>query len=365
MELPCLGTKVSRSDAEALRLKIYDELQSPSIRNREKFVGCHPITLTLNNVGFLLEEDFLVCEKSDGVRALLFVTDYAGGIRGYFYDRKNDFYQLDMDFPLDSTALLDGEIFLEDNTVNTYAIFDCLIYGGVPQINKNLYRRLGYAQMFVSSMKRAAEGDRTRTMVIDKGRKRLSIETAQKTQTPGMRFYVKEMLKSYGFWEIYKKIPELKHGNDGLIFTPVAEPYSVGKRGSILKWKPASLNTIDFKIRCMGSCVHGLVCMGRKGKEVVFDYFFGSDACDEIDGKIGEFLYDREGYYVDLDDLMLKRGGWRLYKIRNDKDTPNNIMVVCNILESLEDDLSIERLSTFYTVMRENSKNREMMRQSQ
>lgn len=357
MELSRFGTRASPADAEALKLKIHEELHDNRVKNKDRFVGCHPITLTLNNVHLLLKDDFLVCEKSDGVRALLFITNYMEKTRGYFHDRKNDFYELDIDFPFINTVLLDGEVFLEDASINTYAIFDCLIYEGVPQITKNLYKRLGYAQMFTDAMKTTT---RTKKRAVDsEGRKRVPIES----NTLAIDFYVKEMLKSYGFWEIHKKIPELRHGNDGLIFTPVDEPYSLGKRGTILKWKPAYLNTIDFKMIkfCGAESVYELVCTGKRGKDVVFDYFFG-DGEEDMNGKIAEFLYDTEGHYLDMDDLTLKKGGWKLYKVRTDKDSPNNITVVCNILESLEDDLSIERLSTFYSTMRENSKNREKTR---
>jgi mRNA guanylyltransferase len=44
-------------------------------------------------------------------------------------------------------------------------------------------------------------------------------------------------------------IPNLKHGNDGLIFTMNACPYYPGTCQEILKWKPKNLNTIDFDVR--------------------------------------------------------------------------------------------------------------------
>ncbi|KAG5858764.1 mRNA capping enzyme adenylation domain-containing protein [Encephalitozoon hellem] len=365
MELFHLGNKVPPETAQSLRLDIYKKLSITSGKKREKFVGCHPISLTSDNIDLLLNEDFLVCEKSDGIRALLFVTEKEDVFRGYLYDRKNDFYELEMDFPFDLPVLMDGEVLLEDGTTPTYAIFDCLIYEGVSQISKNLYKRLGYAQMFVERMNESIKRTRVLRKEGDDGfeQKRVPIEAgAQGLDRTYIHFYTKEMMKSYGFWEIYKKIPELKHGNDGLIFTPTDEPYSVGKRGVVLKWKPSSINTVDFKVvRNEGlSCVYDLVCSGRKGKDVVFDQFFCED--EEMDGKIGEFLYDSDGYYWDLDELVLKKGGWKLYRIRTDKDTPNNIRIVCNILESLKDNLTIERLCTFYSAMRENSKNRERMK---
>ncbi|KAM0671901.1 subunit alpha of mRNA capping enzyme [Ordospora colligata] len=359
MELSCLGSKASPETASALRHMIYDQLNEHRAKHREKFVGSHPITLTLENINLLLTEDFLVCEKSDGVRALLLIINYMDKNRAYLYDRKNDFYELDIRIPFNSTVLIDGEVFLESNTINTYAIFDCLIYEGVSQISKNLYKRLGYAQMFLEAMYK--EYETSKSVPKDDDRKRVHIQITN--ESPPICFYVKQMLKGYGFWEIYKKIPELKHGNDGLIFTPVNEAYCVGKRGEILKWKPASLNTMDFKMvrHSKDSNIYDLICIGKRGKEMVFDQFLSTNIHESnLDGVIGEFLYDADGYYWDFDELVLRKGGWKLYKTRLDKDSPNNIKVVCNILESLKDDLSIEKLSSFYTPMRENSKAREI-----
>ena len=42
----------------------------------------------------------------------------------------------------------------------------------------------------------------------------------------------------------YKNI--LPHKNDGLIFSRISTPYQSGKNENFLKWKPASLNSIDF-----------------------------------------------------------------------------------------------------------------------
>ncbi|ADM12170.1 mRNA capping enzyme subunit alpha [Encephalitozoon intestinalis ATCC 50506] len=365
MELLHLGNKVPSEEAEALRIGIYQKLCIAGAKKRERFPGCHPVSLTLDNIDLLLSKDFLVCEKSDGIRALLLVTEKMGISKGYFYDRKNDFYELDMNFPFSSTVLIDGEIFLEDGTVTTYAIFDCLIYEDAPQILKNLYKRLGYAQMFVDRMKGSVEKTKALKKEDEDGFEPKRIPIGAEGQEPGcisIHFYVKQMMKSYGFWEVYKKIPDLKHGNDGLIFTPTDEPYSVGKRGVILKWKPTFLNTIDFKITKAKEFghVYDLVCSGKRGKDVVFGHFFCED--EEVDGKIGEFLYDNDGYYWDLDEFVLRKGGWKLYRIREDKDTPNNIRVVCSILESLKDSLTIEKLCTFYNAMRENSKKREQMK---
>ena len=41
---------------------------------------------------------------------------------------------------------------------------------------------------------------------------------------------------------------QLSHGIDGLIYQPVDEPYKGGRCDSILKWKPPSMNSVDFRL---------------------------------------------------------------------------------------------------------------------
>lgn len=43
-------------------------------------------------------------------------------------------------------------------------------------------------------------------------------------------------------------VPQLQHGHDGLIFTCAESAYVPGTDEKILKWKPPSENSIDFRI---------------------------------------------------------------------------------------------------------------------
>jgi len=47
---------------------------------------------------------------------------------------------------------------------------------------------------------------------------------------------------------VFLDITNLHHGNDGLIYTSVSGPYVPGTDRNILKWKPPSENSIDFKL---------------------------------------------------------------------------------------------------------------------
>eukprot|EP00966_Prymnesium_polylepis_P028728 666048-Prymnesium_polylepis.1 len=49
----------------------------------------------------------------------------------------------------------------------------------------------------------------------------------------------------YAFKDPLRK---LAHGNDGIIFTPVLDEYKAGTCHTLLKWKPANMNSIDFRL---------------------------------------------------------------------------------------------------------------------
>merc|ERR1711923_209974 len=42
---------------------------------------------------------------------------------------------------------------------------------------------------------------------------------------------------------------QLAHEPDGLIFQPSRDPYKAGRDDSVLKWKPAEMNSVDFKLK--------------------------------------------------------------------------------------------------------------------
>jgi len=60
---------------------------------------------------------------------------------------------------------------------------------------------------------------------------------------------VKSVNLSYHVEDVFNiDLPALQHGNDGLIYTCAETPYIPGTDHNILKWKPPSENSIDFKL---------------------------------------------------------------------------------------------------------------------
>lgn len=287
-----------------------------------EFIGSHPVTFSKESIQHLLQEDYLVCEKSDGIRLMLFI--YEGIV--YFYDRKNKFYQTDLIFKAQFQFLFDGEMYLEDKTY-IFAIFDTLLFDSKPRLQASLNKRLWYGFEFEK--------------IVQKG----FIKRKNDSEFKMFHIIGKIMFKSYAFLDILNGIPLLKHENDGLIFTPVNEPYLIASRTKIFKWKPAHLNTIDFLIKKTSSPhIFGLYCaissdqMGSRrsssNSELLFDYYFTEDTSIDLDGKIGEFCYKEDQETYEFDDLAIKKGAWFLHRIRDDKNVGNNIKIVLDIVDS-------------------------------
>lgn len=355
MEITMFGELLKPQAAETLFQAISSALR---LRKRVgQFIGAHPSSLTRSTITDLLSEDYLVCEKSDGVRVILLVYNKVL----YFYDRKNVFYRTRYAMNTSDMFLFDGELFKEGDSF-IFAIFDTLLAYSVGLLAENLLTRLDGAFRFSKE--------------IDRKPGLLQVSNEEKFRR--FRITVKMMTKSYGFYQILDTIPQLKHANDGLIFTPINEPYMVAARTHTYKWKPPHLNTVDFLIRKSifpyTYDLYALVAekqLGiRKRQPGVreedpqtlrkFDTFYVSDENLELDDKIGEFCYDAKMDFVDTRDYTIEKGGWSLYKIRTDKTTPNNLKVIYGIIESIKEEITEEMLRGYWKPIMENYKKRQV-----
>lgn len=315
------------------------------------FIGSHPVSLSFDSIPILLEEDYFVCEKTDGIRLMMFI--YNGFV--YFYDRKNKFYQTDIICTIPTVYMFDGEMYLEDGKY-IYAIFDTLIFNKKVRTADNLTKRLGYAFEFEK--------------IVNKG----SIQRKNDSKFNTFHIIGKNMFKSYSFDVVLDQISKLKHDNDGLIFTPVNDPYVLCSRSKIYKWKPPHLNTVDFLVaKTHDPGIYSLKCTVSEqqiriiekspgsGRTIHFDYFFLDEEDPKFDteGFIGEFCFSNEKSIIDMNDLTVKNGGWVFYKHRSDKSTPNNIKIVLDTVDSLYSLVDAEALRKFQLEMRNNYKARE------
>ncbi|KAI5169101.1 mRNA guanylyltransferase [Pancytospora epiphaga] len=350
METEQFGTKLNKEQCTSLYQAITSILKTR--KNGSEFIGSHPVSLTMSNVHLLLGCDYFVCEKTDGIRIMLLIYEKIL----YFYDRKNNFYRTRYAAATNDIFLFDGELYNEDKH-HIFSIFDSLIIKCVDVTGLNLLDRLKGALSF--------------TYWLAKSEENLLISNIPSL----LRFSIitKKMAKSHGFREVLEAIPSLDHMNDGLIFTPVNEKYTIGARSNTLKWKPPELNTIDFLIKkteyddifdlfCSVALNQRPICRKRSKHDnsaqdkdnIKFASFYFPDAPGNLDNKIGEFIYDKTMKMLDPTDYGVVTGGWSLYKIRTDKNSPNNIKVIIGLIESIRDNISEKDLRDYHRKIYEN-----------
>ena len=334
-------------------------------KNSSVFPGSQPVSFVRDHVSLLLNRDYFVCEKSDGIRYLLFCINSPNGPLSFLINRKYSINLLpNVCFPLDPQAsafhhetLLDCELLIDSENgkeILKLVIFDGILVNGENVMKKNLTERLSAVLKKVINPLNSAQ---------------LSI----KQRFPFL-VLLKQMHKCYGLNEVLTKvIPSLHHENDGLIFTPVNEPYVIGTCDLLLKWKPAHLNTVDFKLVVKWDpqqrpyfLLFDAYCSGLR----FYDYLTPeleteSKSLLNMNGSIIECSFDSSlttRYNIiepGAAPNAQKPGGRRYLRTRTDKDSPNDHSVVQKIIESIDNSVSQEELISYVPKIRLNYKSRE------
>lgn len=246
------GFQVPNDDARGLK----EEVASILGRDRTTFPGAQPVSFGREHLAELQQREYFMCEKTDGLRVLLFLHWYDDGSTvhplTFLIDRKNNFYNVEpairipyWQMPDDHDkflfgTILDGELVHdqypgEPSPRLIYYVFDALAVDGQNVTTKGMDKRLGRMKEHVL---------KPYSKWLDQNP---SLNVAHMQP---FRLKEKQMHQSYHLQHIFNNIlPQLKHGNDGLIFTCKDTPYKFGTDQHILKWKPPHENTIDFKLR--------------------------------------------------------------------------------------------------------------------
>ncbi|TNY24468.1 mRNA capping enzyme, catalytic domain-containing protein [Rhodotorula diobovata] len=317
-----------------------------------RFPGSQPVSFDLESLQLLEQEDFWVCEKSDGVRVLVLIVATGFGQEVYLIDRKDAIHQCYwLTFPHQdgpefnhSNTVLDGEfvIDVDPNTgqhIPRLLVFDLLVLDSENIMSKPLQKRYGRLQAYVVEPYKKYQ----RTLPPDV------------IANQPFEVVCKKQELSYGIEAVFRDhVPKLLHGNDGLIFTSAEAPYTPGTDPKILKWKPPSENSIDFVLQ--------LKFPPKRDNEREPDFYAkpvfmllmnhgheGSHYYDtmEVDDETWE-AWKRSG--EQYDDRVVEvvwdrtRETWRLLRFRDDKFEGNYKTVVSSIIRSIEHGVEAELL---------------------
>lgn len=375
------GEPVSDEVGNYLKMKVSQILHT----RFNQFPGSQPVSFARNNIQDLENTDYLACEKSDGLRVLMLVLiNQDTGEEGTFLiNRENDYYMVPgFHFPrsprnFDSShngTILDGELVYSTNPQTgirevRYLIFDCLAMDMVSVMHKNLYKRLYHAQH-------------------EFHRPYIELRRAFPEACARFPFKIdfKNMTQPFKIDKIFKEMKNLTYKSDGLVLTCCDSPYSPGTDPTLLKWKPAEDNTIDFKIQLQFP-VFVDTTLSRSDphraypnydEKPAFKLFVWkggkdpneseavSENCARHGGEYKNSFATYEDWHVQLnvsdndweemkatgesfngriaECYHTKDGKWHMLRWRDDKMHGNHVSVVLRILKSIEDGVTKEEL---------------------
>ncbi|KAJ2909198.1 Dcp1p-Dcp2p decapping enzyme complex alpha subunit [Coemansia aciculifera] len=345
---PIPGSLIPNHACQGLR-QLVGELSGT---NRPTFPGSQPVSFTKStSIPELMDSNYLVCEKSDGVRVLvLMIVTEDNRPQTFFITRKNEYYLAPFcAFPAPDTdpqqptkfhnrTLIDAELVIDTDhygrAERKLLGFDALVVDGHNCMNFILEKRLG----------------RLRDYVFTPFNRMARCMTPEFRQHLPFAVEMKVFERSYGVAKVQNEIiPRLLHKSDGLIFTSVQAPYTPGTCDKIIKWKPASENSVDFKIQVADAAsldIRLLVWQGGSeyseyGRLAIRPQDFNQGALQgirgpqELNGRICEVV---------LDSSYAPPGQWRFMRFRDDKPHGNHISTVAKIIDSMSDNLELSEL---------------------
>ena len=278
------------------------------------FPGPQPISIERRHFANFKHNKYLACEKTDGIRMALVCKEIDGIKHCVLVNRSMKMEYIKFK-SISSNAykgtILDGEIVKSKDGKMLFMVYDAVMVSGTCLKNSTLSDRLCAIGKFVKSIMKM----KSDPFVI-------------KLKT----FYTIDDMKIL--------IDKVKNGNfdyknDGLIFTPIAPGIKIGTHETMYKWKPKSMNTIDFRVKNRQDGTIGLYIQNRG--EYIFSSLLKPEhisqkwKMDLVDESIAECKF--------LDTEWPNR--WEPVGIRTDKNYPNNTRTFNRTMVNIQEDIQI------------------------
>lgn len=327
-------------EAEAEILRDYHEWWG-----RTHFEGRNPApqpsSLERQHFPLLLQNDYMVADKSDGARFVLFLTRAAGREVAVLVDRKLKLFQIPVAASKSFFAgsMFDGEL-VDANGFHVFLVFDAVAVKGVYVGEESLLSRLALVRNTFDLEGSPTQSAEQAAALAKRGK------VVCGGSAHGLSFRPKPCYVMRQLDTLLRQMPTLPYAVDGLVFTPVHAAICTGTHATAFKFKWK--HTIDVEVASDGEF---LVGKGGAPETAVQRMPLASLGAvfrldDELKLRIVSGAASARGAVLELLLTLLPDGEVRLslLRLRSDKVHPNSAAVVLRTLVNLNEGISTDEL---------------------
>ncbi|XP_011164113.1 mRNA-capping enzyme [Solenopsis invicta] len=292
------------------------------------FPGSQPVSMDCDNIMLLHTKPYRVSWKADGTRYMMLVQ---GDGEVFFVDRDNCVFEVNgLKFPHGREnrslrdTLMDGEMVIDKDkgkNIPRYLVYDVIMYDG-QDVSKLPFDPDRYS--IIETKIIAGRNKAMREGRLIKEREPFSVR---------LKYFWDVTQSKSLLGEKFAK--QLSHEPDGLIFQPAKEKYCTGVSREVLKWKPLSLNSVDFKLKIVTESGVGIV--PRK----IGHLYVGGLSTPFSTIKITKQIRDLDNAIV---ECKFENGQWVFMRQRIDKSYPNSVTTAESVCKSINKPVTKERL---------------------
>jgi hypothetical protein len=264
--------------------------------------GPNPVSIERRDFDKLKNKEYVIAEKTDGVRFIMIFARVYGHKVCAIVDRSMSAYLVPLQaIPrvLFQGTLFDGELTVDKFDRTCFILFDAIVVSGVTVSQLNLQSRLCSIRRSLKEFK-----------VHPKDPFELRFKSWSELGAPEARGKISDAEKVYH--------------TDGVVLIPKEDPVVYGRNFDMFKMKPRGTHTVDF------------VVMDLHGTIGVFD------PKSKRDVAIGEITSRHQvGSIVECD---IRDGVWNVVGVRTDKKQPNDVLTYEKTMLNIRENIQLDEL---------------------
>lgn len=317
-------------------LRQYHEILG-AVHYDERNPVSQPTSLERAHFSAFYERAYMISDKSDGTRYVLFLSKTQGREIAVMVDRKLSLYQI----PVAASrshfqgSIYDGEL-VNSNGSHLFLVFDCVASKGSYVGDKDFLSRLSLIRGAFDLEGASVQSPEEASLHARKGK------IVCGGSARGLSFKPKPCFQLRQMDTLLRQMSSLPYKTDGLIFTPVEEPVRLGTHASMFKYKKN--HSIDVEVSPDGSEL--LVGLGGAPDTAVLRTpLRGLGTQFRLDEAFSSRLSDYAGCILEM-KLGALEGCLSLSFLcrRFDKSHPNAVATVLRTITNVKEDISTAEL---------------------